>query len=72
MDDQKVLVQKYDGGTVTLDISNGESVKEVLKALEQGGYVVLKHATNPESFVKKENLLSNKVGLYIYIILKYS
>lgn len=50
------------GITVTLNLAEKEAVKEVLQALADGGYVVLKSATDLNKSTDKQDILSNKVG----------
>ena len=61
MDFLETEVLKPNGSIITVRLSHKESVVEVLQALAEGGYVVLKDATKISSLTSQEDVESNQV-----------
>ena len=59
----QIRVLKSSGATVLLDLFQKEAVQEVLDALSDGGYVVLKCATDLNRSAQEYDILSNRVRI---------
>ncbi|KAI9841654.1 MAG: hypothetical protein M1838_003458, partial [Thelocarpon superellum] len=61
MNSLELRVLKPTNSLVTLDLSQGDAVAEVLQDLTEGGWEVFKGATHVSSNSVKQNILANKV-----------
>ena len=63
MDSSRIQVLKPSGGTGTLDLADERTVKQVLREVADGGWVVLKGSTKATAGCAKEDIVDNKVSL---------
>lgn len=63
MDLSKVQVLKPSSGTGTLDPAEETTVKQVLREVADGGWVVLKGSTGATADSAKKDVVKNKVRL---------
>ena len=63
MDSLRIQVLKPSGGTGTLDRADETTVKQVLREVADGGWVVLKGSTKVTAGCAKKDIVDNKVRL---------
>jgi len=63
MDSSRIQVLKPSGGMGTLDPADETTVKQVLREVADGGWVVLKRSTSATAGCAKKDIVSNKARL---------
>ena len=61
MDPSRIQVVKPSGGMSTLDPSDEMTVKQILREVADGGWVVLKECTRATADCAKKDIVYNKV-----------